>query len=820
MTTQTLQNSARDSLVAMARAGNAWGFLTHYFNDDALAADPGLTLLAVSLLCKLGLRTCASETLERLPEAARSLPDVLQLRALVERLAPDEAPDPAATLRTNRAALGDRWIGAPAASLQGGACFRAGDGNVVLRWNGRWQFAGDQRALAGRALSEQRTLWVENPHAALVIAGLRSPWLLQRASEARKRDALGYRAPLLMIEPDEEAASAALSMADLSSDLADGHIRLFVGADAVQDFRRHQLERSHLRLSGTLAADPGAEPTLVQSVGAAFADAIRFQDETTRSLMSRVHALYASRDAAWWRERFADSSRPLRVLIPTSRYSTFVQHSSRDIARGLEALGHRAEVLIEPDGSSCLASGAYLDAILSLEPDLVICINYPRLSIGDFLPRNLPWVCWIQDQMPHLFDERLGRSLGVLDFTVGHVAKALHERYGYPIERAALLPVPASEAKFYSSPACPTSRSRFECEIAYVSHQSEHPDAQHARLTRELRATEPGERLARVLEPLREAIRRHLSLPLSTLPFPDLRSVVHSTLTATLGGTASQETVDSLTMGYAQPVADRLMRHETLTWAAEAARRNGWRLHLYGKGWENHPALREFAKGPLAHDGDLRLSYQYAGCHLQVTYHTLGHPRLCECVLSGGLPLCRFHWGERSMIETTLFRKGWHEGAEFRDGRAGEDVRRAPWTDAPALMRLASVMQSIGCFDDAIGADDVGDCVGYAPGALRGARWGAPFHPRLVPDRRPPEPLACSFAFEMVGEQPELFFHTAATLESKVRDLLNSGDRRPRINAVARKTIEMRHTYRAAADRILSLIRRSLAGSPAEASAP
>ncbi|MBS0189064.1 MAG: glycosyltransferase family 1 protein, partial [Planctomycetes bacterium] len=526
-------------------------------------------------------------------------------------------------------------------------------------------------------------------------------------------------------------------------------------------------------------------------------------------------------DAAWWRERFADSSRPLRVLIPTSRYSTFVQHSSRDIARGLEALGHRAEVLIEPDGSSCLASGAYLDAILSLEPDLVICINYPRVSIGDFLPRNLPWVCWIQDQMPHLFDERLGRSLGVLDFTVGHLVAELHTKYAYPVRSSRNLPVPASEHKFAPRAASPSEVERFACDIAYVSHQSETPDAQHERLVGELRSNSSVDgSLLRAMPLLREAIERHVQRPLSTLPFPSMKRVIGDVLREALGAQPDDRVVDLLVTGYGDPLADRLMRHQTLAWAGAVADRQGWRFHLYGKGWENHPTLSRFARGRLEHDGELALSYQLAGCHLQVTYHMLAHPRLCECVLSGGVPLCRVHWIERSMIETWLFRRAWHEGAAFRDQRHHEDVRRSPWTDAPSLMRFASVFQSMGCFDDAVAPDDAGHCEGYPPGELRGARWGAAFHPHLLKDRGAPAPLGHPFAFEMVGQQPELFFHDQATLEERVRSLNADPELRSLRNSIARRRVLAHHTYRAAADTILSLVRESLASSPIVARNP
>lgn len=830
---------ARERLLAIGRAGRTWDFLLPAVH--ALEANPddhGMRLLVVSSFARVGLRMAAMEQLALLPAAVCDAKELSPLVDAVRGLA-DDAIDAcvlADTLRENVRALGKRLVvddtsearvgsacpsgagmnppptpshreeASEMALPEGLACFRANDGNVARRLDGVWIALRDEIGEAKRALQDHARAWATDATQMLVLEGVHPPWLLKMALEARPREALGYRAPVQIVQRDLAEFAIALSLTDLSSHLGDGHVHAFVGEAAPERFGAFLKERVDLRLLGTVATTPGTPTATAPTIAERVAEAILHQDQETRRLEREVHAAYAGRDRAWWARRFSEKT-PCRVLLLTSRFSTFVKHSTRDLADALIALGHEARVMIQPDDSSSLAACAYLRAVRDFAPDLMIVINYPRATIGDFLPRNLPWVCWIQDQMPHLFDERLGRGLGALDFTVGHIVPALHDRYGYPRASAMLLPVPASEAKFFASTVTEAEREKFECEIAYVSHQSETPEAQHERILSELRSNPTVDAaLLRALPVVRDAVRAHVTLPLSTLPFPPMKESVRRALAVSLGGEAPEHIVDLLTTGYADPLADRMMRHETLGWAAQAARKHGWRFNLYGKGWEKHPTLAEFAKGPLGHDSDLRMSYQLAGCHLQVTYHMLAHPRLCECVLAGGIPLCRFHWIERSMIETWLFKLGWHQGAEFRDRREGEDVRRSPWTDAPALMRLASIFQSLGCFEDAIAPDDRGDCDGLPAGAVRGARWGVPFHPRLVPDRNPPRNPDHPFAFQMVGEQPELFFHNAPMLEERVGGLIACKDLRRTQNALARTQIAARHTYRAGAERILAFV--------------
>jgi hypothetical protein len=787
--------SKPERLLALGRSSQSWVFLEQATKSNS--SDVGVLLLVASHLAKLGLKTLASESIAALPDAIRHAPEIAALERGVASLPEDRVPNTAAawTFQTNIRALGNRLnVASPIDAPCESAFYRASDGNVIARRRGHVDITDGKNA-AARLVAEHRSTWAQSPSLSLIIAGLRGPWILKAASEARPRDPLGFRAPICVVEPDAEAFRDAMSMCDLTTELRDDHIRAFVGPTAIADFENYLRHRLDLRLSGSVATDPSAPLALLPEIEAVLAAAMHEQQTQTRTLELALHERLRDRDPDWWRARFASKDTPLRVLIPTTRYSTFVRYSSEDIAAAFRSFGHQAHILIEPDSSSTLSAASYLRALHDLDPDLVICINYPRRTIGDFLPRNIPWICWIQDQMPHLFDERIGKSQGELDLVIGHVDPSLHERYAYPRDSSMVLAVPASETKFFASQVTDSDRAKFECEIAYVSHQSETPDAQHERILAKLRSDPSVDAaLIRAMPRLREAVQTHVALPLSTLPFPSMKQVVAQTLQETLGDKAPQQIVDRLVTGYAEPLADRIMRHETLQWAADAARRNGWRFNLYGKGWESHPTLAPFAKGPLAHDSDLRLSYQLAGSHLQVTYHMLAHPRLCECVLSGGIPLCRMHWGEMAMIVRRAYKQAHADGVRIPVEMLVAPTDRLSWTDAPSLMQLAINLQEIGCLHDA------------APLSEDGARPGAMVEPWSItcPDTQ------LSSAFEVTGEQASLCFHDESTFEERTALILESPHLRQVRNSVARKRIVQRHTYRWAAQRILAFVNRRL----------
>ena len=93
---------------------------------------------------------------------------------------------------------------------------------------------------------------------------------------------------------------------------------------------------------------------------------------------------------------------------------------------------------------------------------------------------------------------------------------------------------------------------------------------------------------------------------------------------------------------FAYRLFDIHFRLETLRWVAEWARRNGRRFLIYGRGWEAHPELGSFARGPIEHGADSRLAYRGAAVTIQTTPGGLSHQRTFEALLSGSLVLGRY----------------------------------------------------------------------------------------------------------------------------------------------------------------------------------
>lgn len=482
------------------------------------------------------------------------------------------------------------------------------------------------------------------------------------------------RRVLAMVPPAPDGQAAPIYVLDrdgrlpLDSDWG-GRVRLFQGPEADAAFlasRRSRIECALPECVATvLDGDAPLRAEIASGLRVLASEQAALAGDLSRELADRA----ARRGVDWWRDRFAaivDGSAGRlagKVLVITSRYSTFIRHSAEDLVASLRRLGHEAILLMEPqDGETC-TSIAYLQAIASIDPDLIVQINFPRWMMGPAVPPGWPHVCWVQDAMPHLF--QAANAATPLDFVIGHVYREAMLRAGYSSERMLEHPVCVSESKFHRAAARPNLR--FDCDVAYVSHRSETPEAFVSRFLRESGLPAHAHPAVHAARHEVDAVISRWAAGPAAIELPG----VAASLARSLGRGGDPKASDLLLYRFVRPYAEQLLRHETLDWAAEICRAGGLKLRLFGKGWEEHPTLREFASGPLEHGDDLRQCYQLAAAHLHASIEGCGHQRIAECAMSGGVPLCRRSWAD-------FFYNDWIASREFVLAGHPADVYLSP----------------------------------------------------------------------------------------------------------------------------------------------
>ncbi len=499
---------------------------------------------------------------------------------------------------------------------------------------------------AAPAVGLEPTIWPEGEShpPPLVLAGFPSAELLARAIDERP-DTLGYRPRVMIVEPQGEVALTALTRYAAMHDKAAAvslleapGVEWFVGPEGMALLERWLVERVDDPLPGQVLA-VGSPAGLPAGVTRVLSEAIARQQAMMRQRVDALRQWANNRPRRDTLEQRWRSGGELRILVCTTRYSTYMRHAAADLADALGAIGHEGRLLLEPDDHTRQTQPHYMRAVLEFDPDAVVLLNYLRPQIGPVLPPHIPVVTWSQDAMEHYFRGAQPPRAGPRDFVAGLLYPELRTRLGVPEERMLSWPNAVSPRKFHRK----TVDGQFEhlrCDVALMTRHCETPSAYVRRRMHATGATTIMGQTLVALEPrvpaaLERAAREHRWLA------RELRAECHAALRESTGRVPAEDTTESVLQQIAMPLADLHYRQQAARWAARVCERNGWRLHLYGKGWETHPELAAHARGELAHGEELRAAYQLAGVTIHASVRGQNHQRVAEAAMSGGLPIVR-----------------------------------------------------------------------------------------------------------------------------------------------------------------------------------
>lgn len=564
----------------------------------------------------------------------------------------------------------------------------------------RWGLSGGVLEGVGGALGQAPTvdarapIWPAGDGFAqpLVLVGFVSADLITRAIRERTGP-LQYLPRIYVIEPRAEVALAALARyaAAEGDDAARELLRApgvswFVGPQGMASFEAWLLDRVDDPLPRDVLPG-GGPPEVAQAAARLLGEAHARQQALQREHAGTLREWANSRQRREtvrqrWRE-----GRALRILVLTSRYSTYMRHSAADLVEAMRSIGHGARLLTEPDDHTHQTQLRYMRVVTEFDPDGVILLNYFRPQIGPVLPQHLPVVTWAQDAMPHFFAGANTPRAGSLDFVAGMLFPELRDRLGVPEERMLAWPNAVSPAKFHRGPV----DNRFEhlrCDVAMMTRHSETPERY---LRRKIAESGPGSPTARAVEALRDRVPQALerSQRESLWIVRVMRDACAESLREAQGRPPAPSTIESVLHQVALPLADLHYRQQAARWAASVCRRNGWTLHLYGNGWEEHPDLAEFAHGELAHGEELRAAYHLAGATIHASARGLYHQRVAEAAMSGGLPIVRRSFED--VDRARWFQLNSMIGAAQPQGTTGDGRPQFVIADSPGLMRVAAL---------------------------------------------------------------------------------------------------------------------------------
>lgn len=475
------------------------------------------------------------------------------------------------------------------------------------------------------------------------VAGLDQGWIWDALYRMECKSALPmHRPPLYFLAHDLTKLWTTLHFQDWTALLADTRVKIFAGTRAVYDYRKNFVDNARQplpRLSLTV------EPALWQqnptdsnltSADAVYQSVLRAWESQLTTLSHKLAALYPPGVSAAEIDRKIASGEKLRVLGITSRYTTFLQYSMRDWLAAFDALGHETRLHIEQHDAETTSNVVYLGTIADFRPDVAVIIDHYRAEYRG-LPASLPVAMWVQDRLPNIFNASAGAAQGERDFCLGFGRLHLSQNYGYPKRRFLTAPVGVNENRFAGVAHSPADLAKFACDASFVSHHSTPAET----LLQKYLEPIADENAKRLLNDVFEKLRAHYEGGGHVLVDATLRRIIRESA-ASMGLTVTPDQMPPVQEFFGQSIVNALFRQTALKWVAES----GVNLHLYGRGWENHPYFKRFARGVADNDTQLATIYAASKINLQITPFGAVHQRLLDGLAAGSFFLLRHSPGD------------------------------------------------------------------------------------------------------------------------------------------------------------------------------
>lgn len=528
------------------------------------------------------------ESPQRHPARAVSLPDgqltIVQRNAEGRELILSLNKDPAASLATHQKELAPVIDGRLSLGLCG-----IGDGYLLV-----WLAAHHREGIVGEH-GMQRVIWI--------------------------------------IEPDPEVVMAALMLHDMTG--PDGAIEQrrfiwFVGPNWSQQMTHTMRTDTMLPLPGAAVGQGLRAREALDSIEAARK---QFEREETR-IAAQLEQHYANVTAEELAELLGDHPpRRPRVLVMTSRFTMVLRHSAEDMAAALRHLGCEVRLLVEPDDCRRAWSYTLRRALCDFKPDMAMTIDHLRRESGTMFPRQLPFVCWIQDYFPYLTEKSAGRSVTLRDFVLAAGITECVEKFAYPQRQCIEM------GKLTHVPARPTTWKSDGDDLVFVSNASALPTTLAEEFVASARDRDAVE--ARVARASCDELLAHYERGQHVNTLLDVEALIDRNAEACGFAWRDSDARDRFAFALFHPVNDALYRQQALRWAKASAEKRGLTLSIYGKGWDQHPDFAHHARGPVCYGGELEELTRRSKINLQIVPHSCLHQRLLDGLVAGGFFLAR-----------------------------------------------------------------------------------------------------------------------------------------------------------------------------------
>lgn len=353
-----------------------------------------------------------------------------------------------------------------------------------------------------------------------------------------------------------------------------------------------------------------------------------------------IHQLATQYDESYYKELFSGSYDKIRILFYTSRFTQVVQYATRDFMKSCEKLGIQCELVIEKKDIHRANEMELVNKIAEFKPNIIFRINYFKADITN-IPSNIMFITWIQDPTYQIDSCEHAQKFSWNDFVLVY-SRTWRERLiktGYAASRLAIQINPIEESIFQKQQMSKTEKDFYQADIAFPGNYQK-PEDDLVNLIHQY--TEVlGEQYRGLLTELFTRTYDAFVVRISNneLIYKEEQcAAVINEMAALLGVAIEERVVVEASRKFFHPLLYNLHRKITLKWLIDA----GFKIKLWGRGWDTDPYFKPYAMGLLEHGIELAKMYSCTKIIPGTFFWFTSHARSWESTSCGTLCMSRY----------------------------------------------------------------------------------------------------------------------------------------------------------------------------------
>lgn len=317
-----------------------------------------------------------------------------------------------------------------------------------------------------------------------------------------------------------------------------------------------------------------------------------------------------------------------KILFITSRFTTVLQYHIRDCRAAAEKMGLETELMIEKDRLLTGFNGTVqMRQISKFKPDIIFCIDHFRSERG-YIPDEVVWITWIQDDLPHILNPETPLKFIERDFVMNHfITWNVIKNVGYPDSRTMDAPIVANGNLYKPYELTEEEKERYGADICMVCHAADAEEYMSDILDRF-----QGSSFKMVIENLlNDYSRLVMGEGVILYKKEDIAEFIKEYFKEFYSRECPRQLLSFMTeemMRFSQ----RIFRQALADWLIEAGYEN---LKLWGNGWKESPKYKKYAMGAAENGEVLSKILQSTKIVLGNNFNVTGAARAWESMLSG-----------------------------------------------------------------------------------------------------------------------------------------------------------------------------------------